>query len=144
MKKVFKICGSNTTSPSSLLFLRWNSFGKTLHSRLKNNGRELQNCMIPLKSSLKRNYRCFQKIIPEQPKGKNSLFWITVLDVSVHSHWPHGFWKPGEAEACNRGYLPITDKKQREKDKSSRQDTIPKNIPSMAHFLYLGLTSWSF
>lgn len=33
------------------------------------------------------------------------------------SHCLHGSWKPGEVGGCDRGCLPITDKKQRGRQK---------------------------
>ena len=68
--------------------------------------------MIPLKSSLKRNYRCFQKIVapsqlaqPEQPKGEAASVGHCVGCISTPSLAARTL-EAGEAEDCNRGYLP--------------------------------------
>lgn len=147
-EKVFKICGSNIISPSFLLFLRWNSFGKTLHPYLKNDRGEFTKS-LKRQSDKKQSLPSKDYSYYVSQLNLNNLRGRTVcLDRCVgcvtSSHWLHGSWKPGEAGECGRGYLPITDKKQREKNRSSRQDTVPKNTPSVAHFLHLGPTSWSF
>lgn len=93
---------------------------------LKNNGREFKKrCMIPLKSSLKRNYRCFQKIVapsqlaqPEQPKGGaaccGSLCWMYQYTVTGSMDSGSTVRQKNVTEAT----YPTTDKKQREKDKA--------------------------
>lgn len=146
-EKVFKICESNTTTSSSLLFLRQNSFGKTLHSMLKNNGREFKkSSTIPIKSILKRNYRWFQKIVAPTSvrstwttQGRSCVLRITVLDVSG-TVTGCDVWSTVRQKHVTEATHPIPNKKQREKDRSSRQGytlngTFPPPRPHLLKFL---------